>query len=171
MKNRPAWFWPSIIGGTAILTVLVINLIAIFNKPSNEKQIANTIEQMRINSIDGKSGGVLEVLSESFSIPEPYASQMEGSALQMVKTFIRNAKIRKLEITNVKPEVYGNTAIARCNLNTDLEYMGRSFVYNGPLEVNLKKEQTKRLFFLPDPKWLVISFGPMDISQFGSIEF
>ena len=171
MKKRSVWFWPVMAGSLGLLVLLSINLIAIFNKPSNEIQIVNAIEQMRKNSIDGKSGGVLEVLSESFEIPAPYSPQLDGSALQLVKTFLRSAKIKKLEIKNVKAEVYGKTAIARGTLDTDLEYIGRSFVYNGPIEINLRKEETKRLFFLPDPRWLVIGFGPLDISQFGSLEF
>lgn len=171
MSGRPAWFWPVVVGGLAVLTLMVVNVIAIVSKPSNETQIVNTIEQMRKNSLEGKSGGVLEFLSESFEIPPPYSQEIDGSALQLVKQFIRNAKIKRLEIKDVKPEVYGKTAIARGTLDTDLEYMGRSFVYNGPIEINLRKEEAKRLFVLPDSKWLVIGFGPLDLSKYGSIEF
>lgn len=161
MKGRPAWVYAVAIGVFAIIVIFAINVVQILMKPGAEEQMRLAVLEMRDASLAGRPGGVLEHMSQSFRLPPPYDEKATSSHLAEVGRWIRRAEIRSLEVTDIKPEVYGNQGVVHARVSADVGNP-YPFSYNGPIEINFRKEVHRRLFVIPEEKWLVESFGPVD---------
>lgn len=162
MKNRPAWVYAVAIGVLAIIAIFAINVIQILMKPGAEEQMRIAVLEMRDASLQGKPGGVLEHMSQSFRLPEPY-NDMATNQRAEVARWIRRAEIRELEVTDIRVEVYGKQAVVHAHVRADVGNP-YPFSYDGPIEINFRMEVHRRLFVIPEEKWLVESFGPVDIT-------
>lgn len=156
-------FWALIVGGICILLVLAVNVVLILMKPSDETQIRDAIEEMRIASLEHRAGGVLEKLSDQFQLPEPYSEDVPNPRFE-VSRFIRESKITKLQIKVNSVEISGDSAIVKCRLSTDLNFRGIHFTYDGPAELEFQRETRRRLFIIPESVWLVRG-GTLDPTQ------
>jgi len=164
---------PWLIAGTMVLVALgvlfAINIVAVANKPSDETQIREALEEMRIASIEGRAGGVQEYLSNSFELPED--APQEGGLLSgpkaKVADAIRKSKVSTLTLSNITVDISGNTAIAHCNVNAEFQYMMLPPVaYSAnDIQIEFRKEPRRRLFVIPDPKWLVLKFSNVRFSD------
>lgn len=165
MRNRSPLFWVVLIGSFGIFLVFAINVIDVMRQDDDETQIRTAIEEMRQASLKGQSGGVLEWMSKKFELPAPYGDKTVRP-LAEVSSFIRNAEIQTLEVKVDTVEVSGDVAIANCTINTDVTYQSFPFKYNGPVQIEFRKETHRRLFIIPEKKWQVVSFGPLDTSSY-----
>jgi hypothetical protein len=163
MKGRPAWVYAIAVGVLAIIVIIVINVVQILMKPGAEEQMRLAVLEMRDASLQGKPGGVLEHMSQSFRLPPPYDSMATSSHLAEVGRWIRRAEIRSLEVTDIEAEVFGSQGVVHAHVSADVGNP-YPFSYNGPIEINFRKEVHRRLFIIPEERWLVESFGPVDIT-------
>jgi len=158
-------FWVLVIGALCVVLVLAVNVVLILMKPSDERQIRDAIEGMRLASLERRPGGVLEKLSLQFTLPEPYDENVPNPRFE-VGRFIREAEIAKLEIVVNSVEISGDSALAKCKLTTNLTFQGFRFRYDGPMELEFQRETRRRLWIIPEPVWLMRG-GTLDTSRFG----
>lgn len=165
MSKLPLWAVFLFVGIVGFGILLLVNVIQITSKPNAETQIRNAIENMREATLNNKPGGVQEHLSSALQLPT-IGGQQSSNPIGDVRRFVSQAKIDKLDLEIKNIEVFGNTAIVTCNLNSDLQFLA----YSGPLvitdlKIEFRKETRRRLFVLPDPTWVVVGFGAVDVKQ------
>lgn len=159
MRNRPPWLMPVLIAMGALLIVIVVNLVAIAGKPSDESQIRQAIETMRQASLKNQAGGVQEHLSRDIELPA-------GINQSQITQFIRKANIGKLEIKINAIEISGLSAVARCDVSTTLSYLGFTLDQTfTDMQIEFHKETSRRLLILPDSSWRVTKFSNVKIEQ------
>lgn len=161
MRNKPPWLWAAAIGGAAILVLIIVNVIAVTQKPSDKEQILAAIEEMRQASIDGREGGFLEHLSQSFELPGDWPGRAARTARNTVAKAIADAKVRSLEVNNIRVDIAQDTAVATCDVSTTFSYLTFPEVSLNfkDVQIEFRREIRKRLFVVPDPTWLVVSFS------------
>jgi hypothetical protein len=161
MNRRAAWHYVVAVGLLAVVALVVVNVVQIASRPGDGAQIAAAIEEMRQASLAGRSGGVLEHMSKSFELPPQFGEQ-SGNPLGEVTRWVRQAQIQRLEVSDVQPEIYGSTAVAKATVQTDFQVLSIAFGYDGPVEFHFKKEVHRRLLVIPEAKWMLVSIGPLD---------
>jgi hypothetical protein len=166
--KRPPWVWASLAIAIGVAVLLIVNLVAVAMAPSDETQIRAAIETLRVASIEGKSGGVQQYLSDAFQLPEGISA--EGGFLSSPKAevakFIRQAKVNKLDVTVRKISINGAEAYAMCDISFDLAYLTQQFSQTiGAVRIEFRKEPRRRLLLIPDSKWMVLRFGNIDPGQ------
>lgn len=150
-------------GMFALLLLVAFNVISILAAPDDKKQVAEAIEEMRKATLENRAGGVLEHLSNAFETP---VGSETGSPLASVGNFITNAKVSRLVISDVNTEIDGASAITECKMDADVEFLQVRYRLNGPVKIEFRKETAYRLFVIPEKKWRVVRFYPVDMSQF-----
>jgi hypothetical protein len=141
--------------------LVIVNVIDVSRKPSDEEQIRNAVKQMKEASLAGRDGGVLEYLSDSFELPAGMGSPDSpfNSGRDQVGRFIKNATVSSLEMTTDNVDIQGPSAYARVDAIGTLSYEPflRDFEFNFPdMQIEFRKETRKRLFVVPDPTWAVV---------------
>jgi hypothetical protein len=168
-KGRPLWFWPAFIGSFAMMVLIAVNYIAVLNKPADEKQIRDAIEEMRIASIEGRPGGVQEYLSARFELPEgtPETGGLFQSPRAKVADAIRKSDVESLQIENIRIEISGATAVAHCDVSAKFQYLTFPPVdyAANDIQIDFRKETVRRLFIIPESKWLVVGFSNVRFSD------
>ncbi|MCH8273443.1 MAG: hypothetical protein IH851_01470 [Armatimonadetes bacterium] len=155
MRDKPASFWVVVVGIAAVFLLVGFNVVAVMIKPGDDEQLRRAMEEMRQASLDGKPGGVLQRLSESFEL-RTAPDEIAQNPRSMIARFIRDADISELTFSDITTEVEGDTAIVRCNLKTDLTYQGYSWRMDSPIAVEFRREVERRLFVIPEGKWKVV---------------
>lgn len=163
MKKLPMWAVASLVAAVAILIIVAVNVVQILAKPGASEQMRLAVNEMKEATLTGKPGGFLEHMSRSLKLPPPYDAMVSNPHAELSR-WIRQAEIERLEVTDVKPEVYGTSGVVHANVDLVVS-SPFTFSYNGPVEINFRKEVHKRLFVIPEEKWLVESFGPVDPSS------
>lgn len=141
--------------------LVLANVVDVSRKPSDEEQIRKAVVEMRQASLEGRDGGVMEYLSDSFELPAGMGSA-EGPfnrGRDQVARFIKNAKVSSLEMTTTSVDVQGGTAFANVNAVGTLSYepFFSNFEFSFPdMQIEFRKETRKRLLVVPDPTWAVV---------------
>ncbi|MCL6624665.1 MAG: hypothetical protein K6T17_08645 [Fimbriimonadales bacterium] len=157
MRDKPAWVWILLVAGIAVLGLLMINLVVVlWDRRPDEERIRAVLESMRQASLEGKPGGVLEWVSQSFQTPigdlEEYRSPRAALA-----DALRRSDVESLTLKGVEVEVAGDAARVRCEVDARISYMGREITFNGPLELEFRREIHRRLWVIPEGRWMVVS--------------
>lgn len=166
MPKLPVWMWTVLFAGVGLLTLVVINVIAVMNKPDDETQILQALEEMRIASIEGRPGGVLEYISDSIQLPVETEDQWYGrSPKAQIARFLRQAEIRSVEIADTKVELHGELAQVTCSVKADLSYpaFGDVPIAFDHVVIEFRREASRRLFIVPDSTWRVVRFQPVSL--------
>lgn len=166
MPKLPVWTWAALFACVGLLALVVINVIAVVNKPNDETQILNALEEMRVASIEGRPGGVLEYISDSIQLPVGTEDQWFGrSPKAEIARFLRQAEIRSVEIKEPKVEVYGELAQVTCSVTADLSYpmIGDASLAFDDVVIEFRREESRRLFVVPDSTWRVVRFQPVSL--------
>jgi len=169
VPKLPAWLWACVIGLLGMLALMLINLVAVLQKPSDEDQIRIALEEMRQASLAGKPGGVLHYISDSIELPalSPEQELYATTAKRQIARFLREAKITRLEFRDVQVRVEGATALVECAIEADLSYpaVGDISPRFPKVFIEFRREQGRRLFLIPDPVWRVVRFQPIQLSD------
>ncbi|GIV02664.1 MAG: hypothetical protein KatS3mg015_1494 [Fimbriimonadales bacterium] len=169
MPKLPVWMWAAIIGLLGLLTLMVVNLVAVLQKPSDEEQIRIALEEMRQASLEGRAGSVLQYISDSIELPalSPEQELYASSAKSQIARFLRQAKITRLEFKDVSIRVEGSTAFVECAIEADLSYpaLGELSPRFPRVVMEFRREEGKRLLVIPDPVWRVVRFQPIQLSD------
>ncbi len=163
MKQIPTWGYAVGFVIFGIVVILIVNVIQVAMKPDPTEQMHAAVLEMREASLKGQAGGVLEHMSRSFRLPAPY-DEAASNQLAEFSRWIRQAQIERLEITDLRPEVRGETGIVTAHVNAAVG-SPFPFSFNGPVEIRFRKEVHRRLFVIPEEKWLVESFGDIDMAN------
>ncbi len=157
VRDKPAWMWILLVAGLAILVLFGVNGIAVlWGKGTDEEQIRKALEEMRVASLEGKPGGVLEWVSRSFQ--SPIADEWGyRSGRQALAEALRQSDVESLEVEGVEVEVSGGVARVRCEVRAKVSYRQQEVTFNGPLELEFRREVHRRLWVIPEEKWMVVS--------------
>lgn len=141
--------------------LVLINVVDVSRKPSDEDQIRAAVAEMRQASLDGRDGGVIEFISDSFELPPGMGSPAGAfnTGRDQVARFIKNAKVSSLEMTTSGVDVQGATAIADVDAVGTLSYepFFSNYEFRFPdMQIEFRKETRKRLLVVPDPTWAVV---------------
>lgn len=157
MASRPAWVWILLVGGLALLGLIVVNVVGVFlERRSDEEQIRMALEEMRRASLEGRPGGVLEWVSRSFQTP--IAGEWDyRSPRQALADALRRSDVEALTVENVQVEVMGDSARVRCEVRARISYIQQEVMFSGPLELEFRREVHRRLLVIPERRWMVVS--------------
>lgn len=166
---KKPWWIASIVIVVVLGVLFAVNVVAVMNAPSDEQQIRTALEEMRKASIDGRPGGVQEYLSNSFELPEgaPQDGGLLSGPKAKVADAIRKSKVNYLTLSNITIEISGINAIARCDVDTEFTYMMFPAVTYAAkdIQIEFRKEGSRRLFVIPEPKWRVLRFSNVRFSD------
>lgn len=166
MPRLPVWMWAALFACVALLVLVVINIVAVMNKPNDETQILQALEEMRVASVEGRPGGVLEYISDSIELPtQPEDQWMGRSPKAQIARFLRQADIRSVEISDTKVELHGELAQVACSVRADLTYpaFGDVPIAFDRVVIEFRREASRRLFVVPDSTWRVVRFQPVSL--------
>lgn len=166
MPKLPVWAWAVLFACLGLLVLVVINIIAVMNKPDDKAQILQALEAMRIASLEGRPGGVLEYISDSVELPDQPENQWYGNSPKaQIARFLRQAEIRSIEISNTKVELYGDLAQVTCSVRADLYYpaFGDMPISFNNVVIEFRRESSRRLLVVPDSTWRVVRFQPVSL--------
>jgi hypothetical protein len=141
--------------------LILVNVVDVSRKPSDEDQIRAAVAEMRDASLEGRDGGVLEYISDSFVLPEGMGSPESpfNTGRDQVGRFIKNATVSSLEMTTGSVDVQGSSAVANVSAIGTLSYepflSNYEFSFND-MQIEFRKESRKRLLLVPDPTWVVV---------------
>ena len=141
--------------------LILINVVDVSRKPSDEEQIRAAVAEMREASLDGRDGGVLEYISDSFELPVGLGTP-EGpfnSGRDQVAKFIKNATVSSLQFDVKSVDIQGGIAFANVEAVGTLAYEPfiSNYEFSFPdMQIEFKKEARKRLMVVPDPTWAVV---------------
>ena len=141
--------------------LILVNVVDVSRKPSDEDQIRTAVDEMRKASLEGRDGGVLEYLSDAFELPVGMGSPESpfNSGRDQVARFIKNAKVSTLEMTTKSVDVQDGTAFANVQAMGTLSYepFFSSYEFSFPdMQIEFRKETRRRLLVVPDPTWAVV---------------
>lgn len=168
MSKLPVWLWAAVFAGVGLLALVIVNIVAVMNKPDDETQILTALEEMRVASIEGRPGGVLEYISDSIQLPVGTEDQWFGrSPKAEIARFLRQADIRSVEIKDPKVELYGELAQVTCSVSADLSYpmFGDASLSFDNVVIEFRRERSRRLFVVPDSTWRVVRFQPVSLPR------
>lgn len=158
---KKALFWGVCTLALLYGILIVVNVIDVSRKPSDEEQIRAAVEEIKAASIANQPGGVLEYISKSFVLPEGIGTPESpfNSDRDQVARFLRNAKVETLQMDIKSIDVQQATAYANVNTVGTISYepFFSSQEFNFPeMQIEFRKESRKRLFLVPDPTWSVV---------------
>lgn len=155
------------LGLLGLLLLLAANVISVMLQPGDEQQLKNALEEMRQATIENRAGGVMEHLSDAFETPVGI-NEDSFNPLGQVREFIMRASVTRFVISDVEPTVENQLAVVRCTMDADVEFMSVRYRLQGPVTIEFRKETAYRLFIIPEKKWRVVRFYPVDMSQFSA---
>lgn len=166
MQGRSPKFYIVVIAAAFLAIVVGGNIVGVLMKPGDEAQIREAIETMREASLKGRPGGVLEYLSDSFQ-SEWTEGDYDGfvNPKAEVARFLRQARVTRIQLSDLAIKIDGDKAQVTCSMDADFEVAAMKSSYQGPLQLMMKKEPTKRLFIIPDPTWKVTYAGGVDMDS------
>jgi len=168
MRKLPVWIWISVFTFVGLLILVVINIVAVMNKPDDKTQILQALEEMRVASVEGRAGGVLQYISDSIELPVEPEDQWYGrSPKGQIARFLRQAQIRSVEINDTKVELYGELAQVTCSVRGELSYpaFGDIPVAFERVVIEFRRESSRRLLVVPDYTWRVIRVQPLSMPK------
>jgi hypothetical protein len=141
--------------------LIIVNVVDVSRKPSDEEQIRAAVAEMRDASLEGRDGGVLEYISDSFELPQGMGSPESpfNTGRDQVARFIRNAKVSSLEFNTRSVDIQGRTGFANVTAVGSLSYepFFNNFEFRFPdMQIEFRKETRRRLLLVPDPTWAVV---------------
>jgi len=158
---RKALLFGSLVFALVYGGLVVINVVDVARKGTDEEQIRRTVEDMRQASLDGRDGGVLEYVSDGFRLPEGYSGVPApfSSDKGRVGDFIKQATVDSLDMKVSSVAIQDGLAMANVAASGRLSLppLLNGYEFNFPeMQIEFRKESRKRLLIVPDPTWAVI---------------
>ncbi|HRF58746.1 MAG TPA: hypothetical protein PLH94_02395 [Fimbriimonadaceae bacterium] len=137
---------------------LVVGLIAILVVrstlfgPSDRQLIDQAIQESIQASRDGRPGGVLEYLSQSFKL-----NDQDPGSRRNIAQFIKQSK-PEVTLAAHEPVIEGDMASIVTDAQVNVDYLGMKM--DGTLQgvrIVLQKEQGTKWLVFPDKQWRIVS--------------
>lgn len=140
------------IGGLVVALIAVLVLRSTLFGPSDKQLIDTAIKESIQASREGRPGGVLEFLSQSFTINE-----QEPGSRRNIAQFIKQSK-PEVSLAAYEPVIQGDSATIVTDATVNIDYVGMKM--DGTLSnvrIVLQKEQGTKWLVLPDKQWRIVS--------------
>lgn len=142
----------AVIVGLVVALIAVLVLRSTLFGPNDRQLIDSAIQESIQASRDGRPGGVLEYLSQSFRI-----NDQDPGSRRNIAQFIKQSK-PEVKLSTYEPVIDGNTASIVTDAAVNIDYLGMKM--DGTLKnvkIVLQKEQGTKWLVLPDRQWRIVS--------------
>lgn len=136
------------VGIVAGCVIVGVPVLKVYPGPSDKERIQTALNESIQASKEGRSGGVLEYLTDQFSIND----QDVGNRRQ-IGAMIRDSK-PDVEITRREPEIFDDNAKIVSPVRVKAKMLGQEFDYSfEDVTILFKKEPSRAWLVLPTHTW------------------
>jgi hypothetical protein len=122
-------------------------LYGVLNPPSDAKLIQEALQEAITASKEGRPGGVLDKLSDTFKVN----SQEPGQ--RNVADFVKKSH-PDITLSNSTPVIEGDTATITSDVAISVEFLNQKQSFNAPgVKMVFKKEDARDWLIFPGKKW------------------
>jgi hypothetical protein len=150
---------PIVIGAGILLVLLLVRIgVSLANQGDDRTQIRDALDQSLKASRDGKSGGVMDLLSSKLT----YNNSDAGSALPQVVNFIRSNR-PEITVENPDPVVKGDSAEIDSPVDVKLQIMTfEKNIHLNRVVLVFQKEHVMKWAIFPTTQWRLVQVESND---------
>lgn len=147
------------IGAIVAVAALLLLLRSVLFGPSDKELIRDAVKESVEASREGRPGGVLEYLSNSFTF-----NDQEAPNRREIGKWIRQGK-PEVVLRNSEPVISGETAEIVTPVHVKFDYLAFKFDQEIPnVRITLQKEAGTKWLIVPTKKWRIVSVTAPDVS-------
>jgi hypothetical protein len=125
--------------------------LALLNQPDDKTLIKEAIQDCVKASREGRGGGVLDYISNNFTLN---SSEVAGNRSE-VSRYVKNMK-PDVEFLNIQPVIMGDEAKVESPAKFTMSLLTMSKTFDIPqVTVTLRKEEERTWFLVPTKRWKV----------------
>jgi hypothetical protein len=147
----------------ALAALLVIVFLG-WDRRSDKQLIQEAIDESVLASKEGRPGGVLEYISNSFTMNQ------EGPVdRREIAKFIKESK-PDVEVGPFEPNVTGDVATIRADVSVKISTFGPQIQLPG-VSVKFRKEHATRWLLFPTKKWRIVEAIAPEVPELGALQY